>query len=61
MQPRLQAGDGEIQRSKSLVQYWEGEAHQAGEELKQLESTIKEEGLPCVEWCVVTSVSIAYK
>ena len=33
-------------------------ANRAGEKLKQLESTIKEEGLFCVEWCVVMSVSI---
>jgi hypothetical protein len=28
------------------------EANRYGEELEQLESTIKEEGLFCVEWCL---------
>ena len=51
--------DEEIQSRKSLVQNNDGYANRDGEELKQLESTsIKEEGLFCVEWCVVTSVSI---
>ena len=49
--------DGEIRDNKSLVHSWEGRANQYGEELKQLESTIKEEGLFCVEWCLVVSVS----
>ena len=44
--------DGEIQSSKSEVCSWEGYVNRAGEELKQLESTIKEEGLFCVEWCL---------
>ena len=57
IQRRLQKVDGEIQSWKIGVQAWEGEANQYGEELKQLESTIKEEGLFCVEWCVVMSVS----
>ena len=41
--------DGKIQSSKSEVQFWEGQANRAGEE-----STIKEEGLFCVEWCPVS-------
>ena len=39
--------DGEIQRNKGLVHDREGRANQYGE---KLESTIKEEGLFCVEW-----------
>ena len=35
--------DGNIQENKSLVHYWDGKGNQDGEELKQLESTIKEE------------------
>jgi hypothetical protein len=46
-----------MDEDKFSVQYWEGRANRAGEELKQLESTIKEEGLFCVEWCLVVSVS----
>ena len=49
--------DGKIQRYKSEMHDCEGKANQYGEELKQLESTIKEEGLSCVEWCLVVSVS----
>ena len=40
-----------------MVHGWERNANRHGEELKQLESTIKEEGLFCVEWCLVVSVS----
>ena len=39
------------------MHHYEGKANQDGEVLKQLESTIKEEGLFYVEWCVVISVS----
>ena len=49
--------DGWIQTYKSMVHDYEGEANRYGGELKQLESTIKEEGLFCVEWCVVMSMS----
>ena len=49
--------DGQIQRYKSRVHGYEENANRYGEELKQLESTIKEEGLFCVEWCVVTCKS----
>ena len=49
--------DGDIQGRMSLVHDREGYANQAGEKLKQLGSTIKEEGLFCVEWCLVLSVS----
>ena len=49
--------DGEIQSNTSGVHYWEGEANRNGEELKQLDPTIKEEGLFCIEWCLVVSVS----
>ena len=52
--------DREIQRHKSEVHRWEGEANRSGEKLKQLESTIKEEGLSCVEWCLVVSMSIKF-
>ena len=38
-----------------MVHHWEQQANQYGEELKQLDSTIKEEGLFCAEWCVVVS------
>ena len=47
-----------IQSRKSAVHRWEGRANRHGEELKQLDLTIKEEGLFCVEWCLVLSVSI---
>ena len=51
--------DGEIQRCKSAVHYWK---EYANRDLKQLESLIKEEGLFCVEWCLVLSVStISYE
>ena len=54
--------DGKIQSRKSGLHCWEGRANRYGEELKQLESTIKEEGLFCVEWCLVVSVStISYE
>ena len=48
---------GEIQFYKSEVHHYEGKANRDGEVLKQLESTIKEEGLFYVEWCIVISVS----
>ena len=48
---------GDILSCKSTVHDWEGDANQHGEELKQLESTIKEEGLFCAEWCLIMSVS----
>ena len=50
--------DGSIQSYKALVHDWDRMANQAGEEVKQLESTIKEEGLFCVEWCVIMSESM---
>ena len=48
--------DKNIQISKHLMHRWEGYANRYGEELKQLESTIKDEGLFCVELCLVVSV-----
>ena len=45
--------DEEIQYYKGEVHDWEKRANRHGEELEQLESTIREEGLFCVEWCVV--------
>jgi hypothetical protein len=42
--------DERIQSYKSEVHRWEGEANRYGEELKQLESVVKEEGLFYVEW-----------
>ena len=54
--------NGDIQSSKSSVHRYEGFANEHGEEIKQLESTIKEEGLFCVKWCLVISVStISYE
>ena len=50
--------DGRLQSYKSDVHYWEKVTNQTGEKLKQLESTIKEEGLFCVEWCVIMSESM---
>ena len=50
--------DGDLQSNKSSVHFWEVAAYRDGEKLKQLESTIKEEGLFCIEWCVVMSVSM---
>ena len=50
--------DENLQSYKSGVHVWEGNANQAGEKLKQLESTIKEEGLFCVEWCAFMSESM---
>ena len=50
--------DGGIQDKKTAVHDWEDNANRYGEELKQLESTIKEEGLFCVEWCVVSMSTI---
>ena len=49
--------DGEIRNYKWWVDHWEKRANRHGEELKQLESTTKEEGLFCVEWCLVVSMS----
>jgi hypothetical protein len=49
--------DENIQSCKSGMHRWEGVVNHAGEALKQLESAIKEEGLFCVEWCLVVSVS----
>ena len=46
-----------IESNKSTVHDCEENANRYGEGLKQLESTIKEEGLFCVEWCVVMSMS----
>jgi hypothetical protein len=46
-----------ILRYKSSVHRWEGVAKRYEEELKQLDPTIKEEGLFCVKWCLVVSVS----
>ena len=43
--------DGDIQKHKSEVHFWEEE------ELKQLELKVKEKGLFCVKWCLVVSVS----
>ena len=49
--------DRGIQDNKRGVHAWEENTNRFGEELKQLESTIKEEGLFCVERCVVMSMS----
>ena len=49
--------DGNIYSHASDARLWEGEVYRYGEELKQLESTIKEEGLFYVEWCLIMSVS----
>ena len=57
IQQRLEEVDGNIQSCKNSVHHFEGKANQDGEELKQLERTIREEGLFCVEWCLVLSVS----
>ena len=43
----------EIQDYERWVHYWEEKANRHGEELKQLDPTIKEEGLFCVEWYIV--------
>ena len=56
IQQRLEEVDGSIQDNKSQVHGWEGDANRRFEKLKQLESTIKEEGLYCVEWYLVLSV-----
>ena len=48
----------ELQDNKSEVHSWEERINQAREGLKQLESAIKEEGLFCVEWCVVMSLNM---
>ena len=50
--------DEDPQSYKRMVHDYEELANRTGEKLKQLESTIKEEGLFCVEWCVVMSVSM---
>ena len=50
---------GKIQSDKCDVQYWERRANRYGEELKQLASTIKEEGLFCVEWCVMSVSTVS--
>jgi hypothetical protein len=60
IQQRLEGVDENIQRHKSEVHRCEGRANRRGEELKQLESTIKEEGLFCVEWCLVAVPSLIY-
>ena len=57
MQERLEGVDWKIQGRKSEVHSLEGRANRHGEELKQLESIIKEEGLSCVKWCLILSVS----
>ena len=44
--------------SMMRVHHWEVEANQSGEELKQLELTLKDDGLFYVEWCAFMSVSI---
>ena len=49
--------DRGIQFSKSNVHYWEKATNQNGDKLKQLESPIEEEGLFCVEWCVIMPMS----
>ena len=48
--------DGSIQYDKREVHNYEGHVNQDEERLKQLESTIKEEGLFCVEWCLIMSM-----
>ena len=58
IQHRLKEVDEGLQSNKSKVHRWEEVANRFGEELKQLESTIKEEGLFCVEWCIFMSVSM---
>ena len=50
--------DENLQNRKRLVHDYEERVNQAGEKFKQLESTIKEEGLFCVEWCVIMSESM---
>ena len=57
IQQKLERVDWEAQYYKRLVDRWEEVANRYGEELKQLESTIKEEGLFCVEWCIIMSMS----
>ena len=46
-----------IQYNKRRVHRNEEDASRYGEELKQLDPTIKEEGLFCVEWCIGMSMS----
>ena len=51
---RLKEVESALQRRKSRVHDWERKANEAEEKLNQLESKKKkDEGLFCVEWCVV--------
>ena len=49
--------DGGIQYRKSLVHRCEEKANREGKKLKQLESTIKEEGLFCVDVVSVSTIN----
>ena len=60
IQQRLRKVDENIQGSKSLLHHWEKEANRDGGGLKQLESTIREKGLFCVEWCLIVRISEYY-
>ena len=46
--------DWDLQDSKSNEHRWEEKGNQAGKELKQLQSAVKEEGSFCVEWYVMS-------
>ena len=54
---RLMKVESKLQQRKSWVHDSERKANEAEEELNQLESKKKDEGLFCVEWCVVDDVS----
>ena len=59
IQQKLKEVDGKIQHSKNQVYYFEGTADEYGEELKHLESTMKEEGLFCVG-CLMSISAVSY-
>ena len=48
-----------IQYSKRQEHAYEENANRYGEKLEQQESTIKEEGSFCIEWCILISVRLA--
>lgn len=58
IQQRLEEVDENFQGYKTEVHHYEGLANLKGEEPNQLESELKEEGLSCVEWCLIMSMML---
>ena len=54
---RLTKVDEDIQSNKGGMNYWEKEANEYGEKLKQLDPTIKEEGMFTLRYVFVSVIT----